>query len=68
VLQSQANRGKLLTVKNGFLICPRCRRNKQLYKIHPGDEAKQVTVYCRDCKREIPIMIDQGQCFESRSQ
>lgn len=67
-MKPQTIHGKMLTVRNGYLICPRCRRNKQLYKIHPGDEAKRVTLYCRDCKQEIPIIIDQGQCFESRSQ
>lgn len=65
---SSPEHGKMLTVRNGYLVCPRCRRNKRLYKLHPGDNAKQVTVFCRDCKAEIPIMINQGQCFESRSQ
>lgn len=58
----------MLVIKNGYLICPVCRRNKQLYKINPQDEAEQITLYCRDCKHEVKVKISKGQCFESRSQ
>lgn len=67
-LQFEQRRGKLLIVKDGYLVCPRCRKNKRLLKIRPGDEAKRITVFCRDCKSEIPVEISKGECFESRGQ
>ena len=55
-------------VRDGFLICPICRRNKRLMRIDPQTRAVHLAVWCRDCKSEIILDIDQGQCFESRSQ
>ena len=66
-MQSQIKSDIMLTVRDGFLICPRCRRNKRLMKINPDTEARGVVAFCRDCKSEILIDIEQGQCFESRS-
>jgi hypothetical protein len=37
-------------------------------KINPDTVATHVVVFCRDCKHEIVVDIDRGQCFESRSQ
>lgn len=60
--------GKMLTVKNGFLVCPNCRRNKRLIQVQPDTRAERLRIYCRDCKTEIIVDIDRGQCFESRGQ
>lgn len=62
------SRGKILTVKDGYLVCPVCKRNRRLQRISPETEATNLPVYCRDCKHEIYIDISQGQSFESRSQ
>ena len=67
-MQIQGKRGKLLIVKDGWLTCPSCRRNKRLLKIDPDTKAERLRVYCRDCKTEHIVDIDEGQCFESRSQ
>ena len=67
-MQTAANHGKMLTVKDGFLICPNCRQNKRLMKINPDTVAHKVVVFCRACKAENIVDIDKGQCFESRSQ
>ena len=56
-----------LTVKNGWLQCPVCRRNRRLMRVLPETEGQHVAVYCKDCKTESIIDIHQGQCFESRS-
>lgn len=66
VLTAQANYDKL-TVKDGWLQCPVCRRNRRLMRVLPETEGQNVPVYCRDCKTELKIDIHQGQCFESRS-
>lgn len=66
-MQSQKKSVKMLTVKDGYLICPVCRRNKRVMKISPDTVAVNVIAYCRDCKTELQINIDKGQCYESRS-
>lgn len=58
---------KLLTVKDGYLVCPVCRRNKRVLQIRPDTVAVNVIAYCRCCKTELLINIDKGQCYESRS-
>lgn len=67
-MQTNKNHGKLLTVKDGYLVCPICRRNKRVMRINPDTVATRVVAYCRDCKTESIVDIDLGQCFESRSQ
>ena len=66
-MQTHEKSDKLLTVKDGYLVCPRCRRNKRVMKISPDTVAVNVIAYCRDCKTELQINIDTGQCYESRS-
>lgn len=63
-----SDKSAILTVKNGYLQCPVCRRNKRLHKIDPETTAKRLPVFCRDCKTELLIDINEGQCWMSRSQ
>lgn len=65
-MQTQAIRGKILTVEDGYLICPACRRNRKLLPVEPDTEAVNLSVYCRTCKRRIKLDIHEGQCFESQ--
>lgn len=67
-MQAQANHGRMLTVKDGYLECPRCRQNNRVMKIRPDTVARRAVAFCRRCKAEIIVDIDKGQCFESRSQ
>lgn len=67
-MQTEQQRDRMLAVRDSYLVCPRCRRNKRLMKINPDTVAHHVVAYCRDCKTEIILDIDKGQCFESRSQ
>lgn len=67
-MQTQAKHGRMLTVKDGYLVCPNCRRNKRLMKINPDTSATRVVAFCRGCKNENIVDIDRGQCYESRSQ
>lgn len=66
-MNNQRDYGKMLLVRDGYLICPNCRRNKRLMKIEPDTEAVKVIAYCRECKTENYVDIHKGQCFESRS-
>lgn len=68
MLITHSEYGKMLTVRDGYLICPNCRRNKRLMKINPDTVAHRVVAFCRDCKTENIVDINRGQCFESRSQ
>lgn len=63
----QGSCGKLLPVRDGWIACPICKRNKRLLRIDPDTTAHRFPVYCRDCKNEILIDVYEGQCFESRS-
>lgn len=65
-MKSQARTDKL-TVKDGWISCPVCRRNKRLLRITPETEAKGLPVFCRDCKAEIILDIARGQSVERRS-
>lgn len=67
-MQTQEKHGRMLTVKDGYLTCPICKRNKRLLKVAPDTTAKRLIVFCRDCKNEHIVDIEQGQCYESRSQ
>lgn len=56
-----------LSVVNGWIICPHCRRNRKLLRIDPETEAHGLPVWCRDCKTEIILDIARGQSVERRS-
>ena len=67
-MQTGLKCGKILTVERGFLVCPKCRRNRRVMKISPITVAHNVVAFCRDCKWEGFVNILEGRCFESRSQ
>lgn len=64
----QANREHdKIYVRDGWVTCPVCLRNKRLLRIDPETEATALPVYCRDCKKEIILDIARGQRVERRS-
>ena len=63
-LQTEPECGKL-TVKDGWLMCPSCRRRKVL-QVRPETSAKNLIVYCRHCRTETMVDIEQGQAFQDR--
>ena len=65
-LKTNSEYGKLI-VKDGWVACPVCLRNKHLLRIGPDTEATALPVYCRDCKSEIIVNIARGQSVERRS-
>ena len=46
-MQESGKRGTL-TVKDGWLICPRCRKGKVL-KVREDTEVKNLEVHCKLC-------------------
>jgi len=65
-LPSETKPAKLI-VKNGWVTCPVCRRNHRLLRIDDKTEAKNLPVYCPDCKTEIILDIARGRSVERRS-
>ena len=66
-MHNDADYGRLLVVRDGWLQCPVCRSNRKLMRVLPNTEGQRIPVYCRKCKTEITIDVREGQCFESRS-
>lgn len=65
-MKDRADRGKL-TVVDGWVTCPVCKRNRRLIRVEPDTVAKTLPVFCRDCKTEIVLDIDRGRSVERRS-
>ena len=63
-MRSPEIHGKLLTVKDGWLVCPVWR----LLHILPDTKAENLEIYCRDCKTAMQVDIAKGQSVERRSQ
>ena len=68
MLQSDSKCDMMLTVKDGFAICPRCRVNKKFCTVDPDTTAHRFRAFCRNCKLELKVDIVDGQCFQSRNQ
>lgn len=54
-----------LPVIDGYLACPKCRKNKRLLKINGDEVLKNVELYCRDCKRVTYVDAVDGRCYLS---
>lgn len=54
-----------LTVENGFLVCPKCERNKHLLKINGDEVMKNVELYCRECRKTVYVDAVDGRCYLS---
>lgn len=67
-MQYGGNTAKIAVKTGGWVTCPYCRRNRRLLHILPDTEARNLQVYCRECKRELILNIDKGQRVELRSQ
>lgn len=65
-MPKQGEYGKL-TVVDGWVSCPVCKRNRRLLRVEPDTVAAALPVFCRDCKTEIILNIERGQSVERRS-
>ena len=59
--------GRMILIKDGWLTCPICGNNR-LKRVRPDETAELVYIHCRRCKNDIPMVLKQGQCFESQGQ
>lgn len=66
-MQTLGNRDTLLTVKDGWLSCPVCRRNHKVKRIGTDEVGRNIVCFCRSCKNEIIVDIREGQCYLSQS-
>lgn len=66
-MKTEELRGRMLSVKDGWVTCPTCRRNKRMLRIEPDTKATHFVAFCRDCKTEHILDIYEGRCFESQS-
>ena len=62
-MRTTEKHGKLLAVKNGWLICPKCGGSKVL-RIYPDTRGKKIQVYCKRCRKESIVNIEACQCHE----
>lgn len=67
-MRTRGKYGKMLTVRDGYLECPSCRRNRKMMQVLPDTEGRRIVVYCRICKTEHIVDIVKGECFESYGQ
>lgn len=65
-LQRPEKHGKL-TVKDGWVTCPVCKRNHRLIRVEPETEATGLPVYCRTCRSEVILNIERGQSVKRQS-
>nr|DAP85398.1 MAG TPA: cysteine-rich protein [Caudoviricetes sp.] len=64
-MRTTTEHGRLLTVKDGYVVCPVCKRNKKLLPILPDTSGRRIVAYCRLCKARTIVDIEDGLCFES---
>jgi hypothetical protein len=66
-LQNNPEHDRMCTVKDGWLACPVCRRNRRLLHVLPETQATCLEVYCKTCKTAVQVNIARGQSVERRS-
>ena len=56
---------KELQVKNGYLVCPVCRRQKHLQKVNGNEYIRNAELFCNSCKSKVYVDIIGGKCYSS---
>ena len=58
----------MLPVKGRWVACPTCGRNAHMKQIRPDTYSRNDVIFCRICKTEYIVDIDEGKCYLSRGQ
>lgn len=66
-MQVTQKRGMMLTVRDGWLVCPVCGKPRLLHVLDTT-RAKDLPVYCRKCRTETIVNIGQEPEPERLSQ
>lgn len=48
---------ELVTVVDGWVQCPICKRNRRLLRVSEDTRAERLLAYCRSCKNEMTLDI-----------
>ena len=62
-MQSGSSFDKMLVVTNGWVQCPRCRRNRRLMRVRQDTTGQNIPAYCRDCKTELLVTVSLGKAY-----
>ena len=60
-----ANRDTMVTIKEGAVICPQCRRKIRGLRLYPDSSAKKLNLQCQACGCNFDIDIPPGQRHDS---
>lgn len=55
------NVAAILDVKDGWIVCPVCRKTMHGIRIGPDTAAEGIALRCRRCRLELTVNIDRGQ-------
>jgi uncharacterized Zn finger protein (UPF0148 family) len=58
--------GKILSVKDGFIVCPVCRKKMHGIRVTSRSQAANIQIKCETCKNAYSLIIDSGRCFDSQ--
>ena len=66
LLQNVPKCGTMYAVKNGFIVCPVCRKTMHGIRVTAATSATALELRCTGCKTDFTLDIDRGQCFDSQ--
>ena len=58
--------GTIFVIKDGWIVCPRCRSKMHGIRVTPDTQARCLEIRCEKCKADYKLNIDSGQCSSSR--
>ena len=61
-------KGDKLSIKDGWITCPVCKRNHRLMRTRSDTVGRNIVAYCRTCRSEVVLNIDKGQSEKRQSQ
>ena len=62
ILKMPTKSGRMNVTKNGFPICPVCRRPMHGVRILHDTAMRNAGMRCKQCKRDFILNVESGQC------